>query len=125
MGVKYLSDTNSSGVTLGNSTTDLISFYGVTPIVQRSGGTQAKVSTTAITPVATTVITPVNTTAPTSTTESITAINALIAAVNSVITQSAANMTAINLTVTQSAANMVLANELRASLVALGAIAGA
>lgn len=33
---KQLSDDNSSGTALGQSATDLISFYGATPIVQAS-----------------------------------------------------------------------------------------
>ena len=46
---KQLSDNNGSGTSLGQSTTDTISFYGVTPIAQRSGGAQAAVTTTAAT----------------------------------------------------------------------------
>lgn len=38
---KQLSDGNTGGTGLGQSTTDLISFYGVTPIVQRAGAIQA------------------------------------------------------------------------------------
>lgn len=39
--VQQLSDGNGTGASLGQSTTDKVSFYGVTPIVQRSGATQA------------------------------------------------------------------------------------
>lgn len=39
--VKQLSDAGPDGTTLGQSATDLISLYNVTPIVQRSGATQA------------------------------------------------------------------------------------
>lgn len=39
--VKQLSDQNPEGTVLGASTTDKISFYGVTPIVQRSLAAQA------------------------------------------------------------------------------------
>lgn len=46
---KQLSDADSTGTTLGQSTTDKISFYGATPIVQRSGAAQAAVTTTAAT----------------------------------------------------------------------------
>ena len=46
---KQLSDNNGSGTSLGQSTTDTIAFYGVTPIVQRGGAAQAAVSTTAVT----------------------------------------------------------------------------
>lgn len=33
---KHVSDLNPDGTSLGQSTADLISFYGVTPIAQRS-----------------------------------------------------------------------------------------
>lgn len=46
---KQLSDLNPSGTGLGQSTTDTISFYGVTPVAQRSGAAQAAVTTTAST----------------------------------------------------------------------------
>jgi imidazole glycerol phosphate synthase subunit HisF len=39
--VQQLSDGNGTGASLGQSTTDKVSLYGVTPIVQRSGATQA------------------------------------------------------------------------------------
>ena len=38
---KQLSDLNTDGTSLGQSTTDKISLYGVTPIVQRSGAARA------------------------------------------------------------------------------------
>lgn len=38
---QQLSNSNPDGTSLGQSTTDLISLYGVTPIVQRSGAAQA------------------------------------------------------------------------------------
>ena len=40
----YLSDGRDDGITLGNSTTDKVSLYGVTPIVQRT----AAVATSAV-----------------------------------------------------------------------------
>jgi hypothetical protein len=49
MAVLQLSDARTDGVTLGQSTTDLVSFHGVTPVAQRSGSAQAAVSTTAST----------------------------------------------------------------------------
>lgn len=39
--VKQLSDGNPGGSGLGQSTTDLISFYGVTPVAQRALAAQA------------------------------------------------------------------------------------
>lgn len=38
---KQLSDANPGGTGLGQSTTDLISLYGVTPVSQRSNAVQA------------------------------------------------------------------------------------
>lgn len=46
---RQLSDGNPDGTTLGQSITDLIAFYGVTPIAQRAGSAQAAVTTTAAT----------------------------------------------------------------------------
>jgi hypothetical protein len=37
---KQLSDGNPSGTALGQSATDLISFYGATPVVQRTSSNQ-------------------------------------------------------------------------------------
>ena len=49
MAVVQLSDGNDDGTSLGQSTTDKISFHGATPIVQRSGAAQAAVATTGAT----------------------------------------------------------------------------
>ena len=49
MSVDYISKGNDDGTSFGNSTSDLISFYGVTPIAQRSGSAQDAVATTAVT----------------------------------------------------------------------------
>jgi hypothetical protein len=38
---KHLSDQNPDGTSLGTTTSDKVSLYGVTPIVQRSGAAQA------------------------------------------------------------------------------------
>lgn len=46
MALNQLSNGNSEGNSLGQSITDKISFYNVTPIVQRSGAAQAAVTTT-------------------------------------------------------------------------------
>lgn len=45
-GVQYLSDNGASGVSLGNSSTDLISFYGDTPIVRATVTLGAGTTTT-------------------------------------------------------------------------------
>lgn len=39
--MKYLDTLPSDGTSFGQSTSDKISFYGVTPIVQRAGAVQA------------------------------------------------------------------------------------
>lgn len=38
---KQLSDANGDGTSLGQSATDKVSFYGATPVVQRSNTVQA------------------------------------------------------------------------------------
>jgi hypothetical protein len=43
---EYIGNGNPDGTSLGSSTSEKISFYGVTPIAQRSGATQAVFSTT-------------------------------------------------------------------------------
>jgi hypothetical protein len=47
MPVKQLSDGNPDGTVLGQSPCDLISFYNVTPVPQRSGAAQAAAGTAA------------------------------------------------------------------------------
>ena len=47
MPVRQLSDGNPDGNVLGQSATDLIAFYNVNPVTQRSGSAQAAVPTTA------------------------------------------------------------------------------
>lgn len=41
---RQLSDANPGGSGLGQSTTDLISFYGVTPVVQPTAAAQAAIT---------------------------------------------------------------------------------
>ena len=101
--MKQLSDANSQGVCMGQSAADLIGFYGTAPIIQRSGASQAAVSTTTIAPVVYTT--------PTAWTDIIPYLTSTVAAVNLLVTRNASNYT--------------LANELRASMLALGLIAGA
>jgi hypothetical protein len=45
MPVKHLSDGNPDGTVLGQSASDLISFYNAAPVAQRSGAAQAAVPT--------------------------------------------------------------------------------
>ena len=123
--MKQLSDVNPQGTCLGASSTDLVGFYGTTPIVQRSGASQAAISVTTIAPVSVTTIDAVVYTTPASYTSSIDYLANAITAINLIITRQAATYTATNLLITRNAASYVLANELRASLLALGLIAGA
>ena len=44
MAVKQLTDANADGTTFGQSTSDLISLYGKTPIVQPSGANQGAIT---------------------------------------------------------------------------------
>jgi hypothetical protein len=47
MPARQLSDGNPDGAVLGQSASDLISFYNATPVSQRSGAAQAAIPTTA------------------------------------------------------------------------------
>lgn len=49
MALKQLSDGGPDGTVMGQSSSDKVSFYGATPIVQRAGADQAAVTTTAAT----------------------------------------------------------------------------
>ncbi|HEX5320433.1 MAG TPA: hypothetical protein VFW46_14820 [Stellaceae bacterium] len=46
---RQLSNGSADGNVLGQSETDLIAFYGATPVAQRSGSAQAAVTTTTAT----------------------------------------------------------------------------
>lgn len=96
----------SGGDTLGSSTSSLISFYGVTAVAQRSGASQAAVSNSAFV-----ILSASKMSAGAWGFASSTMVDALISDV-------------IELQ-NRLSANIVLTNELRAALVALGAIAGA
>jgi hypothetical protein len=112
MSVNQLTRRNPDGTCLGYDANDLFAFYGATPAIQRSGATQTKVSTTALVAVNTTAAVAINATS-------------TGAYGFSDATTAAQTLAAVNGLITQSAANMVLVNELRASLVAMGLIAGA
>ncbi len=79
MAVKYLTDEQVDGWSVGQTVNSKISLYGKTPVVQPSGTSQSAVATTAITTLATT---------PTATDVAI--------AVNSVISRVAALVTLVN-----------------------------
>lgn len=56
MATRQLSDGNDDGTTLGQSTTDLIAFFGATPVVKQTGGAAyTKTTTTTTTTTALTV----------------------------------------------------------------------
>lgn len=93
---EYIGNGCPDGSSFGSSTSELISFYGVTPVSQRAGAAQAAVAVSTITTAATT-------TTPWGFATS-TQADAVAATVASLVT---------------------LANELRAGLVALGAVKGA
>ena len=45
MAVQHLTDRNPDGSSFGYAATDKISFYGLTPIIQRTGATQGTFTT--------------------------------------------------------------------------------
>ncbi len=94
-------------VALGDAVTDPIGFYGTTPAVQPSGAGQAAVTTAAITAVATTGST---TTTP---------------AGYATLAQADAIVAAINLLITRAGALTTLVNQIRADNVTLGIQKGA
>jgi hypothetical protein len=105
--VQGLGNGNPSGVRMGNSSTDLIGFYGITtPIARRGNAYQA-----VVTPTATTVV---NTAATTNT----------AAFGYTTTTQANAIVTQLNAAITDIALLKILANELRNALVAMNAIKG-
>jgi len=105
--VQGLGNGNPSGVRMGNSSSDLIGFYGITtPIARRGNAYQAVVT-------------------PTSTTVAATAATTNTAAYGyTTTTQANAIVTQLNACVTDIAALKVLVNELRNALVALNVIKG-
>lgn len=104
--VEQISINSPDGTTLGASTSEKISFYGVTPVAQLSATAQSAVATTAITTVVTTAAT---STSPYGFATAAQA-DAIVAAVNSLISRGSANTT--------------LVNQIRADLVTVGLIKG-
>lgn len=104
--IRYLDDGRSDGTVLGQSSSELVGFWGATPVVQPSGASQSAVSTATITAVST--ATPITSGYGYSTT-------ALAEAMQ----------TAVNDTVTRVTALTTLVNQLRSDLVTAGIIAGA
>ncbi len=93
---------------VGTAVTDVVGFYGVTPVVQPSGASQAAVTLTATTALVTT--------APTKTTTTYGFKTA---------TQAAAITARVNQVITDLASLKTLDNALRSALVTLGLIKGA
>jgi len=108
-GEKQVSDARPAGLLIGQGTADLIAFYGGTPIAQRSGASQAAVSTTALTAVST--LAAVTVASSRYGYDSQTQADNIPARINQIITRQASMIT--------------LVNELRDALVALNAIKGA
>lgn len=113
MAAKQLSDKDPEGTKLGQSSTDLIGFYGRAPIAQPSYTGQTSVATGNITSVTVTA-TAITTTGVVAGFQSVAQVTAALTAINSLITE----MTSVK----------TLANSLRAALVdttgGLGLIAG-
>lgn len=95
MAVKYLTDDQADGWSVGQSVSSKISLYGKTPVIQPAATAQSAVATTAITTMATN----------TSVTSTV-----LLDSVNSLIARVAANVT--------------LLNQIRSDLVTLGVLKG-
>lgn len=56
MAVFYVGNNNPDGASFGKATTEKISFYGVTPVVQPSSASQAAVAATTTTTATTTAL---------------------------------------------------------------------
>ncbi len=107
MVVHKLSNQNPDGSELGESATDLVGFYGSTPVVQPSTASQDAVTATAVTA--------------TNTTASITTAAHGFADG----TQADALITRVAQLQVDMAATIILANQVRADLTTLGLIKGA
>lgn len=57
MAVEYLTRKNDDGASVGQATSDKISFYGVTPVIQPAATAQSTVATTALTAITSTTLT--------------------------------------------------------------------
>lgn len=108
---KHLSDLNPDGTSLGQSASDKISFYGLTPIVQPAATAQSSFASTAITDAPTTTITSVGSTSLTAL--DVTRINAAFARIEEVRVVASALITRVE-------AMRVYLAQTRTDLVALG-----
>jgi len=94
------------GYSVGTAATDKVGFYGATPAVQPAATAQSAIATTAITTVVTTAATSTTPYGFTTSTQA----DAIVAAVNSLISRVSADVT--------------LTNQVRSDLVTLGIIKG-
>lgn len=104
--INYIGNNNPDGMSLGNTTSDLISFYGVTPVAQRAAAAQGAVSNSAFVLLSATMTSAATGWVFQTSTQANDAVADIIELQNRV------------------SAVIVLVNELQASLVALGAIKG-
>lgn len=93
MAIKELSDYGPDGTRLGQSATDEVAFFGAAPVVRPSGSGQASVSTAAIASVSTAAVT---TAAGFYGFATAAQGNALLTAINSLVTQAASLTTLAN-----------------------------
>ena len=63
MSVQYRSTGNVDGTVLGQSSSELLGFYGATPVAQPSGASQSAVATAALTTIGSTTLTAADLTA--------------------------------------------------------------
>ena len=63
MAVQYRSTGNVDGTVLGQSSSELLGFYGATPVAQPSGASQSAVATAALTTIGSTTLTAADLTA--------------------------------------------------------------
>lgn len=102
---EYVGNGNPDGTIFGRTSTELVGFYGTTPVVRRSGSVQAAISTAAVTSVVTTG-------------------SALTVYGYTTTAQANAIPVAINALISRQVENTTLCNELRATLAGNGMIAG-
>ena len=106
MAVRELSDKRPDGTRLGQSSADLVGFFGEAPVAQPSGASQAAVTLTAVTALGTTAT--------------------ITTAAHGYATGTQADKVAVrvNQLIVDVTAQNVLITKLRANLVTLGLIAG-
>lgn len=127
--LKELSDKNPDGTRLGQDSTDLVAFYGGTPVVQPTSADQAEVTTAAIASVTTAAITSVTTTGSVAVSgvygyTTAAQADGIVTAINAILVRQALIETAVNSVITRAGLMNTLGNALRSALVSLGLIKG-